>query len=634
MSARSGLVALILSAVAANLVPAQARRPLPTPKYTKILQLDSTEIVAPALSPDGRWIVYGAGSGTSRNLWIVPATGGTSRRLTTGDYVDGFPVWFPRGERIVFSSSRVDGALMTIGIDPATGRVTESPRRLTLEGPALHYAVSPDAQWVVYALGPDQNGSRVRILPAGGGTARTLDSLPSGRGAFANPTVTADGRFVQYLRGSQVDEYHEAPGDEKLPKEVMRVSLSGGRPTLVMRGAPGMTLRMSSEVVASLERAGEFVWLQNLSGDTIGVFTLHNGYMADSPPRALAFTSEPNTFLAVTRGRAWRMMVLSVDGGTPRAMQIIEPSGYAGSVLTDGRVVIESRAGDRTAVDLLEPSGALARRVVLPDSASVSYATSDAQLIYWIRGSVRSVLDAATGQSRVISRRYAGSGADYKWFTTSRDEDLYMERAAGGVELRAWSPLTSTSRVLRTVSLPNRAGMAAFTVRGDVIAYAVTFGDSTVVFTAKGATGVAHRIIATPVNHTDGLSLSRDGRRLAVGVSVIHGRDTTEAISITELSPDASVTRAPRLVPVENVNGLSWLPNGGEILYHNITRAGATSLMRLSVEEGARARIISQNERRPFWRFALSSDGKSVLYPAELPNAYAIWRVELPGLAR
>jgi serine/threonine protein kinase/Tol biopolymer transport system component len=61
----------------------------------------------PALSPDGQAIAYFRPDiGPNGDFWVVPAAGGTPRRLTNDLREGGWPVWTADGRSIVFSSAR------------------------------------------------------------------------------------------------------------------------------------------------------------------------------------------------------------------------------------------------------------------------------------------------------------------------------------------------------------------------------------------------------------------------------------------------------------------------------------------------------------------------------------------------
>ena len=83
--------------------------------FTATEMMKLKRLAGPRLSPDGKWVAYAATeidlAGGTRNtdLWLVPATGGESRRLTTHPRSDSSPRWSPDGKRLAFVSNR-DGA--------------------------------------------------------------------------------------------------------------------------------------------------------------------------------------------------------------------------------------------------------------------------------------------------------------------------------------------------------------------------------------------------------------------------------------------------------------------------------------------------------------------------------------------
>jgi eukaryotic-like serine/threonine-protein kinase len=81
----------------------------------------------PALSPDGEHIAFfHPEAGPNGDLYTIPASGGTPRRLTFDVREGGAPVWSPDGARIIFSSARAGS--WTLWQIPAEGG---DPRPLT-----------------------------------------------------------------------------------------------------------------------------------------------------------------------------------------------------------------------------------------------------------------------------------------------------------------------------------------------------------------------------------------------------------------------------------------------------------------------------------------------------------------------
>jgi eukaryotic-like serine/threonine-protein kinase len=97
----------------------------------------------PDWSPNGRFIAYwGLTSEQSetvreRDLWVIPAAGGSPWRITNDPAVDWCPQWSPDGRFLYFASDR--GGTMNvwrIAMDPGTGRTTGSePEALTTPAP-------------------------------------------------------------------------------------------------------------------------------------------------------------------------------------------------------------------------------------------------------------------------------------------------------------------------------------------------------------------------------------------------------------------------------------------------------------------------------------------------------------------
>ncbi|MCJ7628841.1 MAG: hypothetical protein MUO50_10695, partial [Longimicrobiales bacterium] len=231
------------AAAAAQETRSQVSVPEVEPRFERLFGTDSLRLVAgvggpndmrfPSLSPDGRWVVFGALEDAERvNLWLAPVDGGEMVRLTQGQHFDDEPRWFASGNAIAFLSTRPIGAgedqgsgprtyVMRMPISPEDGHPTGPPRQVSLERSHV-LAISPDDQWIAYvtldSYASTDRSSSLRVLPSTGGIARTVISLP---GMIMDIRWGAEGRFLYLLHWSGIE-------DEGLA--VMRVPLEGGTP--------------------------------------------------------------------------------------------------------------------------------------------------------------------------------------------------------------------------------------------------------------------------------------------------------------------------------------------------------------------------------------------------------------------
>src|SRR5262249_56670081 len=63
---------------------------------------------------DGRIVMDNQASGTPGDIWVIDARGVPNKLTADNPNLDGFPVWSPDGNRIVFASSREQGLVSTL----------------------------------------------------------------------------------------------------------------------------------------------------------------------------------------------------------------------------------------------------------------------------------------------------------------------------------------------------------------------------------------------------------------------------------------------------------------------------------------------------------------------------------------
>jgi serine/threonine protein kinase/Tol biopolymer transport system component len=183
----------------------------------------------PAWSPDGSTIAYQDFS----NVWIVPAAGGRSRRLTEGNTGDGWPSWSRDGRHLYFASMRDDTLAlwrMLAGGGPAVrltfGTGPESEPRVSRDGARLAYSTYVEERTLIladaaagtrarlpgvgeFAIAPD--GSEVVYTSRRQGRADLWSQALEGRAprgdprhltdlTVARPTFSPDGRWIAVHR--------------------------------------------------------------------------------------------------------------------------------------------------------------------------------------------------------------------------------------------------------------------------------------------------------------------------------------------------------------------------------------------------------------------------------------------------
>ncbi|MGH9329381.1 MAG: TolB family protein, partial [Vicinamibacterales bacterium] len=138
-------------------------------------------------TPDGR-IVYAAGSRGELNLWAV-SMDGTGRRQLTVDAGNNFqPAVSPDGRYVVFASDRSGTlALWRMALDAS------HPIQLTQGRDEVRPAVSPDSRWVVYQQGHGWVKTTLAKVSIDGGDPVQLTTTMSLR-----PVVSPTGETIAY----------------------------------------------------------------------------------------------------------------------------------------------------------------------------------------------------------------------------------------------------------------------------------------------------------------------------------------------------------------------------------------------------------------------------------------------------
>jgi Tol biopolymer transport system component len=151
--------------------------------------------LAPALSPDGKFVVYKSIDGPG--LWRISTSGGAAEKFTSAHYSDA--VFSPDGQTLAFAfSDEKAGRKPRFGIMPATGGEPTRIFDFAVPGAGSLLQFTPDGSALTYAA--DQAGvAQVWSQPLDGGSPKQLTEFHS-EGIFAF-AWTKDGKQLVLSRG-------------------------------------------------------------------------------------------------------------------------------------------------------------------------------------------------------------------------------------------------------------------------------------------------------------------------------------------------------------------------------------------------------------------------------------------------
>jgi Tol biopolymer transport system component/predicted Ser/Thr protein kinase len=346
---------------------------------------------SPAWSPDGRYLAFFRHSESEQGIFIVPALGGTERKLYSPDWEpstgvagagnrignNAQVVWSPNGKYLAFMDSSAPQTSYSIWL-----LSVENLERRRLTWPPPQYsggdtwpAFSPDSQTLAFARWSSAWLVDIYIVPIGGGEPRrlTFDNRPISRLAW-----TPDGREIVFSS--------DRAGDFGL----WRISISGGTPERLAVGGDN-----ASQL--SISRQGNrLAYVQELYDANIWRIELPNSKVgSNSPTKLIASTMSEEgpqyspdgkrmVFESGQRGNS-EIWVCDSDGTNPIQLTSYDRLTGTPRWSPDGRhIAFDSRAESHSDIYVTSAEGGSPRRITTGTSDDVVPSWSrDGQWIYF-----------------------------------------------------------------------------------------------------------------------------------------------------------------------------------------------------------------------------------------------------------
>ncbi len=252
--------------------------------FSSSLQLTNSAFSAsqPAVSPDGRYVVYSQEESSDHraNLWIVNSDGSGARQLTFNSISGGkrafMPCWHPNGQTVYYTQETVGpyGVVREVAIDGTADNIVVSNSSGGCYAPAINPADATQLAYVLQATYSQNGEIRLRSLVDG---AETVLLAPNGAADY-HLMFSPDGQFLLWSEQENGSSANFA---------LKRMLLSDHTVTTLVHAPSDLN------VYGAYAPDGQYIYYSTTHGATYAV-TQHYKMNADGSGATLLYT-QPGT---------------------------------------------------------------------------------------------------------------------------------------------------------------------------------------------------------------------------------------------------------------------------------------------------------------------------------------------------
>ncbi|MBC7349690.1 MAG: PD40 domain-containing protein [Candidatus Aminicenantes bacterium] len=414
-------------------------------KNPRQLTVEAEVVNMPVFSPDGQWIAFSAQRNGNIDLYLIPAEGGQSRRLTWHPGPDLVQDFSPCGKRIFFTSTRnssTRGASQLFMISIEGG----FPEQLPI--PYVYRAkVSPDGQLIAYNHFADAfrqwknyRGGRNSIIAIYNRKTGSLEKIPQpeGRCNDIDPVWSED---KLYFLSDRNGEFNLFAYDLKT-KEIKQltdysdfpiIDASGNKDQIIYEQAGylhlfdpksgksnRLVIGISTDLIELRERFAKGArWIRNADLSPSGARAVFEfrGEVVTFPAEKGDYRNLTQTMAVHERNPAW-----SPDGRT---------IAYFSDESGEYELHLRSQDGKGPVRKIKLPgAGFYGSAVWSPDSQKIAFADNSLSL-FWLdlkTGAIKKIASEYLYGPGRLSEMHAAWSPDSKWITYTLSTQTYIQK--------------------------------------------------------------------------------------------------------------------------------------------------------------------------------------------------------------
>ena len=552
--------------------------------------------VYPRFSPDGRWIAFSSNRYGNYDVFVVPVSGGTPKRLTFHTSTDDVVGWTRDSQQVIFRSARGDGAFPSVAVLYQIAATGGMEKPLPLDW-GYWGSYSPDGQSLAFNRHPavwsrqHYRGSYAADLWVANLSSNTYTKLLGDERYNRYWPMWGADDAIYFVADPLPNDKSIKPGSFEVRKSannIYRIPAKGGQPVQVTKHTDGNVFwpSMSSDGKVIVYEDNFGIWkLDVASGrsteikldiatdekaNEIDVETITNDVDA--------FDISPSGRRAVISARG-QILTIATDRGdiTRLAPDKMSSRNDAPKWSFDGKYIAfisdrsgrdevwigepESR-GPKKITDLDNEKGAL---VWTPDSKALLYTAADKKLYSYSVTDAKTTVVTSTDLGRIGS---VAVSPDSKWITFSKQDrtvrsHVYIAPIGGGDE-----------RHISDDSLLYSENNAVWTADGRYIVFTSTEGTNNGI-ASQGGLNTTMGLWALSLRDRDRDPSNRDIDNEAQGLAAeAAARQNTGRGNAPGAAPPVEVridwsglARRARQIPVPGtaIGGLTPLPEGHSV---------------------------------------------------------------------